>query len=85
MYAHTADISYQYTELRPAECTEEEDESTLEYDDLDLPPAKKLATEEEIAKERYVANDVCFSGGVVVDGEYRLSVFVDFQMCSKFF
>ena len=38
---------------------EEEDESTLEltveYDDLELPPAKKLATEEDIAKERYVA------------------------------
>lgn len=54
--AHAADISYQYTELRPAEGKEGEDESTLEltlgYDDLDPPPAKKLASEEEIAKER---------------------------------
>jgi len=37
---------------------EEEDESTLEltleYDDLEPPPAKKLATEEDIAKERYL-------------------------------
>ena len=36
---------------------EGEDESTLEltleYDDLEPPPAKKLATEEDIAKERY--------------------------------
>ena len=55
--APTAGISYQYTELRPTEDREEEDESTLEltleYDDLDPPPAKKVATEEKIAKERY--------------------------------
>ena len=53
------DISYQYTELRPVEDKEdkEEDEATLEltleYDDLEPPPAKRPATEEEMAKERY--------------------------------
>ena len=54
----TIDISYQYTELRPVEDKEgeEEDEATLEltleYDDLNPPPAKKPATEDVVIEGR---------------------------------
>lgn len=51
---HEENISYEYHELRPIEGKEEEEEDeatlelTLECDDLDPPPTKKLATEAEI-------------------------------------
>ena len=58
IYVAVVDISYEYHELRPIEGKEEEEEDeatlelTLECDDLDPPPTKKLATEAEIIEGR---------------------------------